>query len=76
MERIVFLLTVNRLNNPSSDLCAYEWMKNDAYTGSVHLDKLKKNKLHIKKGLLKSLKKNLDLKVDVFLVLFLQTVSR
>ena len=74
MERIVFLLTVNRLHNPSSDLCAYEWMKNDAYTGSVKielqylyraLDKLKKHKLHIEKGLLKSLKKNLDLKVDV-----------
>lgn len=74
LERLTFFLTVDRLHNPSSDMDACEWMIEDAYTGNTKikpqylyrtLDKLVEEKVSIEQGLLKYLKKNLKLSVDV-----------
>lgn len=74
LERLTFLLTVDRLHNPSSDMDAYEWMTKDAFTGNVEikpqylyrtLDKLVEEKRSIEHGILKALKTNLKLNVDV-----------
>lgn len=71
-ERIVFLLTANRLSNPSSELSALEWIKEEAYVEDRDeidlqhlyrsLDVLLKNKNIIEQNLFKILvsKFNLD----------------
>ena len=79
LERVVFLLVVNRLYQPSSDLSAYRWIRDRAYTptsASVRvkrqwiyrsLDVLAEEKNRIEENLLQNLKQSLDLSLDLVL---------
>ncbi len=75
LERIVFLLVVNRLYNPSSDLSALRWIREKAYTETRvkkqwiyrSLDVLAEEKDRIEENLFKNLKESLDLSLDLVL---------
>ena len=71
--KIVRLLATHRLHSPSSDLSAYEWMREEAFTdvrgiGPQHiyrtLDQLIKRKDEIEAGIFRELRGRLNLKVD------------
>ncbi|KXA96205.1 hypothetical protein AKJ37_05820 [candidate division MSBL1 archaeon SCGC-AAA259I09] len=67
LERIIFLLTVNRLYNPGSDLSALEWMEETAFPPKDvekqwvyrSLDMLIEEKDTIEENLLENLKESL-----------------
>ncbi|KXB01391.1 hypothetical protein AKJ41_01720 [candidate division MSBL1 archaeon SCGC-AAA259O05] len=73
IERIIFLLTVNRLYNPGSDLSALEWIEEMAFPREDvekqwvyrSLDKLIEEKDSIEENLLENLKESLDLSLDM-----------
>lgn len=75
LERVVFLLVVNRLYNPSSDLSAYRWIRDKAYTSIKvkrqwiyrSLDVLAEEKDRIEENLFNNLKESLDLSLDLVL---------
>ena len=75
LERIVFLLVVNRLYNPSSDLSALRWIREKAYTETRvkkqwiyrSLDVLVEEKDRIEENLFKNLKESLNLSLDLVL---------
>lgn len=75
-EQIAFMLVVNRLYEPGSDLSSYHWIKNRAWpriTVKEHwiyrtLDLLAVEKKRIEGNLFKTLKKHLDL--DLSLVFY------
>jgi transposase len=75
-EQITYMLAVNRLYNPGSDLSSYRWIKNRAWpriTVKSHwiyrtLDLLAEEKLSIEETLFKTLKKHLHL--DLTLVFY------
>ena len=75
LERVIFLLSVNRLYEPGSDLSALGWIKDKAYPGLEveaekqwiyrSLDKLAENKERVEIQVLKNLKKSLGLSLDL-----------
>ena len=75
LERIVFLLVVNRLYKPSSDWSALRWINEKAYTQMRakkqwiyrSLDVLVEGKDRIENSLFENLKESLDLSLDLVL---------
>ena len=73
LERVVFLLVVNRLYEPSSDLSALRWIKERAYCQVEvekqwiyrSLDVLVEEKDRIEENLFKNLRESLDLSLDL-----------
>jgi transposase len=72
--KIVRLLAAHRLHEPSSDLSAYEWILEEAFTdlkdiGPQHvyrtLDQLIKRKEEVEVGIFKELQQKLGLKTDL-----------
>ncbi len=75
LERVIFLLTVNRLYDPSSDLSACRWINEKAYTPVRverqwiyrSLDVLVEEKDRIEENMFHNLKQSLDLSLDLVL---------
>ncbi len=75
LERVVFLLVVNRLYQPSSDLSAYRWIRSKAYTPVEverqwiyrSLDVLAEEKDRVEASLFNNLKETLGMSLDLVL---------
>ena len=71
---IIFLLAVNRLHEPTSDLAAHEWIKKEAFVDARNiklkhiyraLEQFIKRKEKIEAGIFKELQQRLGLKADL-----------